>query len=491
MKEGNLLIRQEVDHSLGEWRNEEKLALELQQITGELRFNRSIELILFGQRIHNSKTSEILNAHRLAQQISPKKYTVETSLVVAQAIFRVEKLAPCKIDIGRLGIEWLEEKYDYNNPDEFVHFKLKSFISVDPKNQKARDVVLYGFGRIGRLAARELVNQTGKGEQLRLKAIVVRPKLKDPYEEASKRAALLAHDSVHGSFPGFIDVKDNGKEIVINGNKIQMIYANSPAEIDYTEYGIHNALLIDNTGVWRSRKGLENHLRPGIDKVLLTAPGKGDVPNIVYKANEEDVSLEDNKIFSAASCTTNAIVPVIDVIMETHGIDKGHIETIHSYTNDQNLIDNFHKKQRRGKGAATNIVITSTGAATAVTKVFPELKGKLTGNAIRVPTPNVSIAILSLTLNGSTNSKELNAILKKASFSPKYKEQILYSSSTEYVSSNAIGMNTTSVVDAPSTKVSEDGKNATVYLWYDNEYGYTCQVIRLAKHLMSVRRFIY
>jgi len=491
MKEGNLLIRQEVDHSLGEWRNEEKLALELQQITGELRFNRSIELILFGQRIHNSKTSEILNAHRLAQQISPKKYTVETSLVVAQAIFRVEKLAPCKIDIGRLGIEWLEEKYDYNNPDEFVHFKLKSFISVDPKNQKARDVVLYGFGRIGRLAARELVNQTGKGEQLRLKAIVVRPKLKDPYEEASKRAALLAHDSVHGSFPGFIDVKDNGKEIVINGNKIQMIYANSPAEIDYTEYGIHNALLIDNTGVWRARKGLENHLRPGIDKVLLTAPGKGDVPNIVYKAKEQNFNIDEHDVFSAASCTNNAIVPVVDILETEFGIEKGHIETIHSFTNDQNLIDNFHKKPRRGKSAPINMVITSTGAANAVAKVFPKLKGKLTGNAIRVPTPNVSLAILNLSLNHATNMVELNALLKEASLSGRYKEQLLYSTSTEYVSSDAIGANSTSVLDAPSTIVSEDGKNVTIYLWYDNEYGYTCQVVRLAKHLAKVRRYIY
>ncbi len=491
MKEGNLLIRQEVDHSLDEWRNDEKLALELQKITGELRFNRSIELVLFGEIIHNSKTSEVLNAHRMAERFSPQKYTVDNSLVIAQAINRTEKLAPSKIDIGILGIEWMSEKHDYNNADEFVHFKLKNFINVDPKNQEARDVVLYGFGRIGRLAARELVNQTGKGEQLRLKAIVVRPKLKDAYEEASKRAALLSHDSVHGSFPGYVDVKDNGQEILINGNKVQMIYANSPADIDYTEYGISNALLIDNTGVWRDREGLENHLRPGIAKVLLTAPGKGDVPNIVYKANEGDFNVDEHKVFSAASCTTNAIVPVIDVIMDTYGIEKGHIESIHSYTNDQNLIDNFHKKQRRGKGAATNMVITTTGAATAVTKVFPNLKGKLTGNAIRVPTPNVSLAIINLTLQGNTNSTELNAILKKASISPKYKEQILYSSSTEYVSSNAIGMNTTSVVDAPSTKVSEDGKNATLYLWYDNEYGYTCQVVRLAKHLMHVRRFIY
>ncbi len=491
MEQEKLLIREEVNNSLKDWREDEKMALELQRITGQLRFRSSIELVLFGAPIHDTRTSSLLNQHLFSLNYSQKPLSVTATLGLASAIAKADNLMPCKVDIGKLGLEWVEEKGDFNNEEEFVHFKLKNFINVDPKNGAASDVVLYGFGRIGRLAARILVNNTGKGEQLRLKAIVIRPKLKDRLEEAQKRAALLSHDSVHGAFPGSVLVSDNGNEIIINGNKIKLIFAKSPDQIDYTEYGINNALLIDNTGVWRDREGLEGHLRPGIAKVLLTAPGKGDVPNIVYKANEENFSTDDHKIFSAASCTTNAIVPAVDIIHKEYGITKGHIETIHAYTNDQNLIDNFHSKQRRGKGAATNMVITSTGAAAAVAKVFPEMKGKLTGNAIRVPTPNCSLAILNLSLDKQTNSVELNAKLKEGSLKGQYMEQILYSTDTEYVSSNAIGMNTTCVVDAPSTIVSEDGLNATVYLWYDNEYGYTCQVVRLAKHLMGVRRYIY
>jgi glyceraldehyde 3-phosphate dehydrogenase len=332
---------------------------------------------------------------------------------------------------------------------------------------------------------------TGKGDQLRLKAIVIRPKLSDRYLEATKRAALLESDSVHGDFGGSIVVAPDGSELLINGNAVQLIYAQKPADIDYTKYGIKDALVIDNTGVWRDRKGLEQHLRPGVASVLLTAPGKGDIPNIVYGVNHHDLDLEQEQVFSAASCTTNAIAPVLKVLLKKIGVEKGHVETIHSYTNDQNLLDNFHKKPRRGRGAPINMVLTTTGAAKAVTKVIPEYLGKLTGNAIRVPTPNVSLAILNLTLETPSSVGSLNATLKEAAFYGELMEQIRYSNSTEYVSSNAIGMTTTSVVDAPSTILSEDGKNATIYLWYDNEYGYTCQVIRLAKHIAKVRRYVY
>ncbi len=491
MQDQNLLIREEADHSLKEWREEEKKALELQTLVGELRFDKAVELMLFRKPIYNTRPSSLLSHHLFSLHYTQQKLTIHITYAIASAIARIENLAPSKIDIGKLALDWLKDKKDFNNVDEFVHFKLKNFIGVDPKNGTARDIVLYGFGRIGRLAARILVSATGKGEQLRLKAIVIRPKLENRKEESDKRAALFLQDSVHGEFSGFMQVSEDGDEFVINGNKVKLIYASSPEDIDYTNYGIENALLIDNTGVWRDREGLSRHLRPGISTVLLTAPGKGDIPNIVYKTNEEQFDRETLNIFSAASCTTNAIVPVIDILKEEFGIDKGHIETIHSYTNDQNLIDNFHKKSRRGKGAPINMVITSTGAAKAVAKVFPDLKGKLSGNAIRVPTPNVSLAILHLTLHQSTNLSELNALLKNASLSGKYKEQILYSTNTEYVSSNAIGMNSTSVVDAPSTIVSEDGKNVTLYLWYDNEFGYTCQVVRLAKHLANVRRYIY
>ncbi|HNA94768.1 MAG TPA: glyceraldehyde-3-phosphate dehydrogenase, partial [Saprospiraceae bacterium] len=321
-------------------------------------------------------------------------------------------------------------------------------------------------------------------------AIVLRPQMKDYYSEAKKRAALLMTDSVHGDFRGTVTIAEDGKSLTVNGNKILLIYAKDPADIDYTEYGLKDALVIDNTGVWRDGEALKAHLRPGVEHVMLTAPGKL-MPNIVYGVNHETLDLENTKIFCAASCTTNAISPILKVMNESLGIEKGHIETVHAYTSDQNLLDNFHKKPRRGRSAPLNMVLTSTGAAEAIESVMPELKGKFTGNAVRVPTPNVSLAIMSLSLNTPTTKAALNQILKDASLHGPLVEQIQYSDSEEYVSTDAVGMTSACVLDAPSTIVSADGKNVIIYAWYDNEYGYTCQVVRVAKHAAQVRRPAY
>ena len=490
MKEKNLLIRDENDSALRSWREKEKTALELLQIVGELRFDKSVELIIFHRAIYDSRPSELLNHHLFAKNYVNKPISVDTSLSLAHAIANIENLAPAKIDIGRMGAEWLTEKANYEDIDAFVIDKLSGMINTGQKNGAPKDVVLYGFGRIGRLAARRMIMTTGKGEQLRLKAIVIRPKMKDRYEEANKRAALLQKDSVHGNFPGVIEVAPDGNELIINGNRVKLIFAGQPEDIDYTEYGIENAIVIDNTGVWRDQAGLSRHLRPGASQVLLTAPGT-DIPNIVHGANQSALSEGDHQVFSAASCTTNAIVPIIQVVDSAFGITSGHIETIHAYTNDQNLLDNFHKKPRRGRAAPLNMVLTSTGAATAVSKVLPHLKGLLTGNSVRVPTPNVSLVILNLVVNEETSVAEINDLLKKASLHGNFVEQLHYSASTEYVSSQAVGMTSTSVVDAPSTIVSPSGKNLTIYAWYDNEFGYTCQVLRLAKYAANVRRYSY
>ncbi len=490
MKEKNLLIRDENDSALRSWREKEKTALELLQIVGELRFDKSVELIIFHRAIYDSRPSELLNHHLFAKNYVNKPISVDTSLSLAHAIANIENLAPAKIDIGRMGAEWLTEKANYEDIDAFVIDKLSGMINNGQKNGAPKDVVLYGFGRIGRLAARRMIMTTGKGEQLRLKAIVIRPKMKDRYEEANKRAALLQKDSVHGNFPGVIEVAPDGNELIINGNRVKLIFAGQPEDIDYTEYGIENAIVIDNTGVWRDQAGLSRHLRPGASQVLLTAPGT-DIPNIVHGANQSALSEGEHQVFSAASCTTNAIVPIIQVVDSALGITSGHIETIHAYTNDQNLLDNFHKKPRRGRAAPLNMVLTSTGAATAVSKVLPHLKGLLTGNSVRVPTPNVSLVILNLVVNEETSVAEINDLLKKASLHGNFVEQLHYSASTEYVSSQAVGMTSTSVVDAPSTIVSPSGKNLTIYAWYDNEFGYTCQVLRLAKYAANVRRYSY
>ncbi len=489
MNQQTTLIRQESDSAIRDWREQEKLALDLLSLTGELRFDRSIELVLFRQDIYDTRPSKVLDAHRLGIDYQGSPVSVRTTWQLAKAIHRFTELAPAKIDLGKLALEWKNQE-TYSNLDEFVRDRLQTFTTEHRERPEPRDVVLYGFGRIGRLLTRRIIDQTGRGEQLRLKAIVIRPKLKDHLAEALKRAALLQSDSVHGDFHGTVEVLEDGHVLMVNGNRIQLIYAGQPADIDYLGYGIQDAILIDNTGVWRDKEALSVHLRPGIDKVMLTAPAKG-VPNIVHGVNHGDIDFEQEHIFCAASCTTNAIAPVIKLVDDAFGIEKGHIETIHAYTSDQNLLDNFHKKPRRGRGAATNMVLTSTGAAKAVAKVLPGLAGKLSGNAVRVPTPDVSLAILNLQLNKSTNLESLNGHFRKASLRGDLVEQIHYSTSEEYVSTSAVGMTSTSVIDAPSTIVSADGKSATIYAWYDNEYGYACQVVRLAKQAAKVRRACY
>jgi len=480
-----------VNSTLEEWRTQEIAALNLLQTVGELRINRSIDLILFRRDIYENSPSQLIHLHSESVNYTDKHLSIDTTLKIASEIHKISDLAPCRIDVGKMGINWLKKAGRASDLKAFVRKELIYAIGKKPMNKNPKDIVLYGFGRIGRLVARRIIESTGKGEQLRLKAIVLRSKLKNQYQEAKKRASLLDSDSVHGDFGGRIEIHPTGSELIINGNRVKLIYASHPSEINYEEFGIRNALVIDNTGVWRDRQELSTHLRPGIDAVMLTAPGKGDVPNIVYGVNHLEFDFNKENIISAASCTTNAIVPVLHVLEKKYGIVKGHVETIHSYTNDQNLLDNFHKKPRRGRGAPVNMVLTSTGAASAVSKVVPSLDGKLSGNAIRVPTPNVSIAILNLTLAKSTDYENLNSTLKEAALNGNLVEQIHYSNSTEYVSSNAIGMTTTSVVDSPSTIVSSDGKSATIYLWYDNEYGYTCQVLRLAKKAAGVTRYVY
>jgi glyceraldehyde 3-phosphate dehydrogenase len=392
------------------------------------------------------------------------------------------------LDIGKLSSEWLAEQANYSSKADFLSKKLANFGVSNNRVIEPRDVVLYGFGRIGRLAARELIKQAGKGQQLRLRAIVTRGSTD---ADIIKRASLLRNDSVHGAFKGSVIEDLENKSLIINGQIVKMIDAKNPEDIDYTSYGIQNALVIDNTGVFTNREALSRHLQAkGVSKVILTAPGK-EIPNIVYGINQDTLDLENENIFSAASCTTNAISPVLKVINDKYGVVKGHIETVHAYTNDQNLLDNMHNKPRRGRAAAINMVITSTGAGAAVTKVIPDLMDKLTANAVRVPTPNGSLAILSLELNNQTSVDEVNALMKDAALNGELVNQIFYSYDPELVSSDIIGNTCCSVFDSHATIVSKDGKNVVLYAWYDNEFGYTKQVIRLAKHVAKVRRAIY
>jgi glyceraldehyde 3-phosphate dehydrogenase len=321
---------------------------------------------------------------------------------------------------------------------------------------------------------------------MRLRAIVVRP---GGEGDLRKRASLFSNDSVHGAFQGTLRVDEKNNTLIANGNEIRVIYANNPEEIDYTTYGISDALIIDNTGVWRDRDGLSRHLKAkGAKKVILTAPGKGDLKNIVYGINDDAITPEDT-IITAASCTTNAIAPVLKVVNDKFGIEHGHVETVHAYTNDQNLIDNYHKGSRRGRSAALNMVITETGAAKAVVKAVPELEGKLTGNAVRVPIPNVSMAIMTLTLEKETSKDEVNEFLRKIALHSKLQNQISYTQSEDAVSSDFVGTREAGIVDSNATIVN--GKHCVLYLWYDNEFGYCCQVGRMVYKMAGVTYQLY
>lgn len=472
---------------LNDWIEHEKAAIDLIGIIGKLWFEKSIELILFRNKLVDRSASEIMNLHLYSKDIVRKPINVMDSVMLANEVLKAD-VCPSRVDIGKLVFEWYQEKDNFKTASDFIANKLTDLIGLE-HSITPKDVVLYGFGRIGRLAARELIAQAGKGEQLRLRAIVTRG---NSDKEIVKRADLLRTDSVHGSFPGTIIEDLEKKALIINGHTVYMIDAKNPEEIDYTAYGINDALIIDNTGVFRDRAELSRHLKAkGASKVLLTAPAGGDISNVVHGVNHETVDVTKDTIFSAASCTTNAIMPILQVVHTKLGIARGHIETVHSYTNDQNLLDNYHPKYRRGRSAALNMVITETGAESALKKVLPQLSGKFTANSVRVPTPNVSLAILSMTIDKAVTVEEVNEIMKDAALNGNLVEQIQYINSNEFVSTDAIGNPCPSVFDSQATIVGPDKKNIVLYVWYDNEYGYTRQVIRFSKYIAEVRRMVY
>jgi glyceraldehyde 3-phosphate dehydrogenase (phosphorylating) len=469
------------DDFFADWKEREALSEAMIPLIGRLYRENNVSLYMYGKSMVNQSVIDLMKAHRFVRQMEQNELSEFETFPLIKALSEMN-LGPAHIDVGKLTVSY-QASGNGANISEFLQKEVGDDIGSTRKPlPEPQDVVLYGFGRIGRLLTRLLIEKTGSGDMLRLRAIVVRKG--KSVNDIAKRASLLRRDSVHGAFDGTIRVLEEENILVCNGNPIQVIYANSPAEVDYTEYGINNAIILDNTGVWRDEAGLGQHLAcPGASKVILTAPGKGDIPNIVYGINHSEIT-PDSKIISAASCTTNAIVPVLKAINEEYGLDKGHVETVHSYTNDQNLIDNYHKGSRRGRSAALNMVLTETGAAKAVAKALPELEGKLTGNAIRVPTPNVSMAILNLQLNKETNRDELNEYMRKMSLYSDLQQQIDYTISTEAVSTDFVGSRHACIFDSEATIVS--GDSVVLYCWYDNEFGYSCQVIRCLEELVGV-----
>ncbi|AAZ27661.1 glyceraldehyde-3-phosphate dehydrogenase [Colwellia demingiae] len=463
------------------WQERQTFAENMQPIIGQLFRNKGIEILVYGRPLLNSSSIDIIKAHKSVALHEENKLRLRESYPFVEAINKMD-LAPARIDVGKLAYNYLYLGQANDLSIEQYLDKELSAESRENSDKKSQDVVLYGFGRIGRLLARLLIERAGPNAKLNLRAIVLRPSKGG--DDLEKRASLLRRDSVHGAFNGSISIDKENNVIKANGAFIKVIYAKSPAEVDYTEHGIKDALVVDNTGIWTDEDGLGQHLQSkGVAKVLLTAPAKGDIKNIVYGVNQ-DMILATDKIISAASCTTNAITPVLKALNDEYGIRNGHVETIHSYTNDQNLIDNYHPAPRRGRSAPLNMVISTTGAAKAVAKALPELKGLLTGNAIRVPTPNVSMAIMNLNLKKSTDKETLNDYLRNISLNSPLQNQIDYTASTEIVSTDLVGSRYAGVVDSQATIV--DGDRAVLYVWYDNEFGYSCQVVQVMLEMAGI-----
>ena len=464
--------------TFGDFQYRQALAEEMLPMIGRL-YRENVHLMLYGKLLVNLSVSEIMQSHRFVRETENNELSEFETYQVITALSTLE-LGPAEIDIGIIAAAYLFDNKKLTI-EEFVLDSVKDLVGKKGSIlETSQDVVLYGFGRIGRLLARLLVEDTGGGDNLRLRAIVVRKSGKD---DLIKRANLFRTDSVHGPFKGTVRVSEDKQQLIINGSEVNVIYSDNHETINYNNFDINNALLIDNTGVWRSKDELSKHLKcKGIDKVLLTAPAKEGIKNIVHGINNNII--DSDVILGAASCTTNAIVPVLKVINDEYKIVSGHIETVHSYTNDQNLLDNFHVKSRRGRSAALNLVITETGAGKAVGEVLPELEGKLTANAIRVPTPNVSLATLQLTLNQEVNSSDLNNYLRKIAFHSSFKDQIDYTNSSEIVSTDFVGNRYAGIIDSAATICK--GKNCILYVWYDNEFGYTVQLLGLSKEMVGL-----
>lgn len=459
-----------------DWKEREALAEAMIPIIGRL-YRKNVVAYCYGRALHNQSVIQIMKTHRYVRQVAHNELSEFESHPIMEALSQLD-LGPCHIDVGKLATRFMEEAEGNGiEPLAFVRRECAEVIGRHvPPLERPQDIVLYGFGRIGRLLTRLLIEKTGGGHQLRLKAIVVR---RGGPDDLLKRASLLRRDSVHGAFPGTLRVDEENSCLIANGNVVRVLYANAPDQLDYAQYGIDDAIVIDNTGAWRDREGLSAHLRsPGAAKVVLTAPAKGGIKNIVSGVNSGEV-LPSDQVLGAASCTTNAIVPVLKAMNERYKLLHGHMETVHAYTNDQNLIDNYHKKNRRGRGAPLNMVITETGASSAVTELLPELEGKLTGNAIRVPIPNVSLVILNLTLSENVTIEGVNDFLRNAALHSSLQRQIDYTQAPDMVSSDFIGNRHACIVDGGATLAKDN--RVVLYVWYDNEYGYACQVVRVVQ----------
>jgi len=330
-------------------------------------------------------------------------------------------------------------------------------------------VGINGFGRIGR----NFFRAAYKDPSLQIVAV-------NDITDAKTLAHLLKYDSVHGRFEAAVEVKENA--IVVNGKEVQVLACKDAADLPWGKLGVE--IVIESTGRYTDRDGAGKHLAAGAKRVIISAPAKGEDATFVMGVNERTFDPAKHFILSNASCTTNCLAPVAKVLLDTFGIERGLMTTIHAYTNDQKILDLPHKDLRRARAAGVSMIPTTTGAAKAVSLVIPELKGRLDGMAIRVPTPNVSVVDLTAELSRNATAEEINAAMKKASEGP-------MKGYLQYVDEPLVSIDfnhdpASSSFDALSTKVI-GGKMAKVLAWYDNEWGYSCRLVDLAKYVSAAR----
>jgi glyceraldehyde 3-phosphate dehydrogenase len=325
-------------------------------------------------------------------------------------------------------------------------------------------VAINGFGRIGRLVARAILERPDCGLEL----VSV-----NDLADAKANAWLFKHDSVHGRFPGTVEAA--GDAIIVNGKRIQVTAEKDPSNLPHAANGVELAL--ECTGFFTDRDSAQKHIDAGAKRVLISAPAKGVDLTVVYGVNEDKLTAE-HTIVSNASCTTNCLAPVAKVLNDALGIERGLMTTVHAYTNDQKILDQIHSDLRRARAAAMNMIPTTTGAARAVGEVLPELKGKLDGSAIRVPVPDVSLIDFTFTPGRDTSRDEVNAILKAASETPRLKGILDYTDEP-LVSIDLQHTSASSTVDSLETAVIE-GKLVRVLSWYDNEWGFSNRMVDTA-----------
>ena len=372
------------DTYLNDWKQRQELAERMLPLIGTLYRDHGVVLRVYGRPLINVSTIDILKAHRFVKQYEPEGLSIHNSFPVLEALTKLD-LSPARLDLGKLTTGYLKEADEDTSIEDYLKRRLADIIGKGKDLlDEPQDVVLYGFGRIGRLLARLLIEKTGGGNDLRLRAIVVR---KGKGHDLDKRASLLRRDSVHGPFHGTIHVVDEENAIIANGNVIQVIYADAPDTIDYTQYGIDERPVIDNTGKWRDAEGLGQHLKAkGVEQGPAHRSGQGRLPNIVYGVNHDEIDAgRPDHLRGLLHHQRHR--PGAEGHQRRFGILRGHVETVHSYTNDQNLIDNYHKAARRGRSAPLNMVLTETGAAKAVAKALPELRASSPATPSACPRP--------------------------------------------------------------------------------------------------------